>query len=446
MTDMTTPNQEMTFSSIVAKMREVFLSLSDGRTGKNSHIKMCDAGLSAFSVFFMQSPSFLESQRTLQENIVNNNLQSLFGVFKIPCDNHIRNLLDTPSPKDLQPIFSFVFDGLKHAGVLDSYRHINNSKLVVLDGVKYFSSKKIHCPNCSTVTHKSGEVDYGHSAVTPVIVTPGESRVIPLMPEFVTPQDGREKQDCEINASKRWLTQWGDGLADLNVTILGDDLYCHEPFCRDVLAKNANFIFVCKPSSHKETYDWLEFLEKAHAVKTRIVKRWTGIRHEIDTYRYASCLPLREGEDALNVNWCELTTRTKTGEVVYHNSFATSHEINQRNVVMMVEAGRARWKIENENNNTLKTKGYNFEHNFGHGKKNLSTVLATMILLALLLHTFLEWMDKKYSLLRQVVPSRRRFFNDIRAITTYCCFDSWSELMDFMLQGWSKRIQNMLPT
>jgi hypothetical protein len=33
-------------------------------------------------------------------------------------------------------------------------------------------------------------------------------------------------------------------------------------------------------------------------------------------------------------------------------------------------------KIEKENFNTLKTKGYHFEHNFGHGELNLSGDIA----------------------------------------------------------------------
>jgi hypothetical protein len=35
----------------------------------------------------------------------------------------------------------------------------------------------------------------------------------------------------------------------------------------------------------------------------------------------------------------------------------------------------------------LKTKGYHLEHNFGHGKKNLSALLMTFNLLAFLFHT-----------------------------------------------------------
>src|ERR671915_324387 len=98
---------------------------------------------------------------------------------------------------------------------------------------------------------------------------------------------------------------------------------------------------------------------------------------------------------------------------------------------------RSRWKIENENNNTLKTKGYHFEHNSGHGQQFLSSLLATLILLAYGLHTLLEWMDDKYQLLRQKLLSRQRLFNDIRALTTYLCFDSWDALLVFMLSGFS---------
>jgi len=61
-------------------------------------------------------------------------------------------------------------------------------------------------------------------------------------------------------------------------------------------------------------------------------------------------VPLTDGEQVLSINWCEIST------------------VNEENVVDIITAGRARWKIENENNNTLKTKGYHLEHNFGHGK------------------------------------------------------------------------------
>ena len=101
----------------------------------------------------------------------------------------------------------------------------------------------------------------------------------------------------------------------------------------------------------------------------------------------------------------------------------------------IVIAGRSRWKIENENNNTLKNHGYNLAHNFGHGKKYLAQHLLTLNLLAFLFHTVLSIMDEKYQLLREQLPTRKVFFEHIKALTTYMYFDNWDALLQFMLDG-----------
>ena len=176
-------------------------------------------------------------------------------------------------------------------------------------------------------------------------------------------------------------------------------------------------------------------LERNGAVGTVVRTRWTGKRRETDTYRYAHSIPLRDADDALEVNWCELVTTDGSGKVLYRNAFATSLALDDGNIAEVVEAGRGRWKIGNENNNTLKTKGYHFAHNFGHGQQHLSSLLASLIILAFLTHTVLERMDDKYQLLRQKLPSRKRLFNDIRTLTSYLCFETWEALMDFMLKS-----------
>ena len=307
----------LTFSEVVKELRTTFETFTDRRTGKNSSYTMTDAALSAFSVFFMQSPSFLDFQRTMQETQGKNNAQTLFNVFQIPTDNHIRSLLDPVEPALVYPLFDFVFNGFQRAGVVDSFRATDNLLLLALDGTQYFSSQKLHGSCCSCKTHSNGTVNYSHTVVTPVLVKSGNDKVISLAPEFVCPQDGHEKQDCEINASLRWLERQGSQFAVLGTTILGDDLYCHEPFCRALLDKQLEFILVCKPDSHKTLYEWVEDLERNGVVKTVVRKRWTGKRNEIDTYRYVGTVPLRDTDDALLVNWCEITTRTEEGKILY---------------------------------------------------------------------------------------------------------------------------------
>ncbi len=425
----------LTMDDITQQIRNTFAQFTDPRRGKNTRYTLVDAGLSAFSVFFMQSPSFLEYQRSLDQRLGKNNAQTLFGVHEIPSDNQIRHLLDATEPEQLKPLFSYLFNALTQAGVVETYRSVNQTLLLAFDGTAYFSSSTIHCPNCSIRHHANGAVTYGHTALIPVLVKPGLDKVIPLVPEFVHPQDGGDKQDCELNAAKRWLAGCGGDYSPLGVTLLGDDLYCHEPFCREALKRDFDFILVCKPASHPIVSEWLDFLDQGGAINTVVQRRWTGQRREIDTYRHASAIPLRDGDDALLVNWCELTTTDARGQVLYHNAFATSLPLDDRRVPEVVTAGRSRWKIENENNNTLKTKGYHFEHNYGHGQQHLSSLLASLIIPAFLIHTVLEWMNDQYQRLRQKLPSRQRLFSDIRTLTSYLCFESWDALMTFMLQS-----------
>jgi len=130
-----------------------------------------------------------------------------------------------------------------------------------------------------------------------------------------------------------------------------------------------------------------------------------------------------------------MTLTDVEGKVRYKNSFITDWKISADNVAGLVAAGRARWKIENEHNNVLKTKGYHLEHNFGHGKQHLSSLLATMNLLAFGLHTLLELADASYQLIRATLGPRRRFFQHLEALTSYLHFESWERLMDFMMRG-----------
>jgi len=107
----------------------------------------------------------------------------------------------------------------------------------------------------------------------------------------------------------------------------------------------------------------------------------------------------------------------------------TDFPIDITNAAIIVEAGRSRWKVENENNNVLKTKGYHLEHSYGHGKQFLSSVMVTLNLLAFLLHTFLELVDSKYQAIRKTLAARKRFFHDFTTLTKYLFFNRWEHLM-----------------
>lgn len=422
------------FKSLIGFIRESFIELTDHRQPSNATTyEMIDAALSAFSVFFTQSPSFLDWQSRMQKTQGRNNVNSVFGVYQIPSDNQIRNLLDDTPPEEIYPIINGLVDCLIQFDVLKDYRvPVTGHYHLVLDGTDIFSSYNLGCEQCSQAT-KGEKTRHYHQVVTPILIAPGQEQVISLAPEFITPQDGSDKQDCEINASKRWLARDGLRYCKLGVTFQGDDLYCHQPFCRLVIVQGADFMFVCKDSSHQTLYEFLSDLAQLpKGIQTLVRTEVRGKNVLTHTYRFAQSLPLTADKDALEVNWCEWRTTNAEGKQTYFNSWATSHTVTKENVVALCEVGRCRWKIENENNNTLKTKGYHFEHNYGHGKNNLCNTLATLIILAYLFHTILNLMDPYYQALRDALPSRRTLFEHIRALLHYMPFDSWDDLMKFM--------------
>ena len=283
---------------------------------------------------------------------------------------------------------------------------------------------------------KNGETNYFHSVLTPVIVQSGNEHVISLEPEYIVPQDGHEKQDCETQAGKRWIEKQGDFYAQQGVTILGDDLYSRQPFCQALKDKQLHFILVCKPDSHINLYETVDFLTAQGVVGAKVVRKWTGRYGEIHTYRYANKLALRGDQSALEVNWCELIIiREDTGELIYKNAFVTDFEVTETTVEAITRDGRARWKIENENNNVLKTKGYHIEHNFGHGNQHLASLLLSLNLLAFLFHTILDLVDEQYRAIRQALGRRKTFFQDMDALLRYFIFEDWDDVFSFMFKG-----------
>jgi hypothetical protein len=233
----------LSFGGLIAYLNEAILQMKDPRQTSNAmKYSLKDAVLAAFSAFFMQSESFLEYQRYQESHQGNSNARSLFGMMNVPTAPQIRNILDGIPATTLSGVFRCVYQALKREGHLRSFQYLGGL-LIALDGTRYFDSHKLHCENCSSRKHKNGSVTYFHSAILPVIVAPGQAQVISLAPEFISPQDGCEKQDCKVAAAKRWLAVHGGEFQGQPVTLLGDDLYRRQPMCEEIITSGMNFIF-----------------------------------------------------------------------------------------------------------------------------------------------------------------------------------------------------------
>ena len=417
-------------AELLAGLKTVCGGFTDERRGKDVTYTMADIGLSAFSLFFMQSESFLSYQRGLDDGHGTSNCQTLFGMEKIPTDNHIRGMLDKVDPAELQLSFDQMLDTLQKNGGLKAFQRLDERILIAMDGTEYFCSQKLGCPHCLTRKRNNGHVESYHTMLAATIVAPGHNMAVPLMPEFIAPQDGAEKQDCERNAAKRWLAAHNKRVAALRPIYLGDALFACQPLAEAVLQTGADFLFVCKPDGHKTLYD---FIQGATLDDHAVTQIHPGKKKLTYRYRWIEGVPLRDGKDALLVNWIAVSITDSKGKKTYDGAFVTNLPITRENVVELVACARARWKIENESFNVLKNNGYHLEHNFGHGKKNLAMIFAAMNLLAFAFHTVCDCLEDLWHQARELKRARIRFFEHIRTLSAYLVFPSWKILMDTLI-------------
>ena len=162
-------------------------------------------------------------------------------------------------------------------------------------------------------------------------------------------------------------------------------------------------------------------------------------RGRITRLRFINQVLLNGNEDALLVNWVAIEETDRNGKKGYTGAFVTSLEITVENVLQIIQAGRARWKVENETFNILKNNGYHLEHNFGHGKENLCNLFVCLNLLAFNFHTLCNLLDEQYQTIQEKMGRRQTFFDELKVLTKYTLFSSWTQLFDHILDSFKPK-------
>jgi len=220
----------------------------------------------------------------------------------------------------------------------------------------------------------------------------------------------------------------------MNMIVGGDDLYAHEPMVELLNELKMGYVLVAKPESHKELFEWVEELEKMGETEHGSYQEGSGPkqkRRQVE-YRIARLVPL-SGARKKYVTMVEAWVRDWSGKLLYHNSWITELEVNEQTVATIIKIGRSRWKIENQHFNVHKNGGYELEHNYGHGQKNLSMVLMIMNLLAFVAHQILEMGDRLYQQARQK-DRLSEIWNGLRIMMRKILFRSWEQMIGFWIE------------
>ena len=410
-------------------VRSGFATIPDPRRDP-ADISLRDALMSAFAMFSLKAPSLLAFDKERAEG----NLHTIYGIERVPCDTHMREILDPISPKWLRPVFKSIFRQLQRGKALEAMTFLDGHYLLALDGTEYFSSKTIHCASCLQRVHRNGSVTYAHQLLGAAIIHPDQRAVIPLMPEPIVNRDGTDKNDCERNAAKRFVAKLRQDHPHLKFIITEDSLSSNAPHIATLHDHDLRYILGVKEGDHGYLFHQVKVAEQAGRVTSyERHDRAAGLVHR---FRFINDLPLNASQAHVRVNFIEYW---EMGDAkVQHFSWVTDVRVSTRNVYALMRGGRARWKIENETFNTLKNQGYHFEHNYGHGEQNLSVVFATLMMLAFLVDQTQQLCCALFRAVWTKLGSKRLLWERMRALFYSYALESMHELWEALWYGYER--------
>ena len=267
------------------------------------------------------------------------------------------------------------------------------------------------------------------------IVHPDLKEVIPLMPEPIIKQDGQTKNDCERNAAKRFLHKLRQDHPHLGLIVIEDALSSNAPHIRELQDHNLHYILGVKAGDHGFLFEQVGQAEREGRVSEwESVEEASGVRHR---FRFLNGVPLNESNQDLLVNFLEYWEIHPDGRR-QHFSWVSGFRLDEQNVYRIMRGGRARWKIENETFNTLKNQGYQFEHNFGHGRQNLSVVFAVLMMLAFLVDQTQQLCCPLFRMVWKKLGSKQMLWERMRSFFREYIVYSMREIFEALYYGYQR--------
>jgi len=342
--------------------------------------------------------------------------------------------------ESLRGVFPQLWEKVRRAGwggrfttTLPTGQHQGTYYTVALEGSEYFRSTQIQCRHCLRQPDAKGRVHYSHLIVGATVVRAGSHQVVPLDVEDVRNVTAESApQECELTASKRLIARLRREHPQMALIVLGDDLYSHVPFVEQLQHLRQHYVLVAKPSSHPTLVAAVAAAEGTEQSQTGQWTEGSGARQRTYTYRLARQMPLAL-ESTGRVTYVEVWEHSARGELLYHNSWITDLDVDAATVSVVVQIGRTRWKIENEQFNVHKNHGYELTHNYGHGQQTLSMVFYLLNLLAYITHVILALGDRLYQRCR-AQESRREVWHALRALVNALLVESGGQLLQVYLE------------
>ena len=422
--------------ALFARIRKDFDLVPDHRAS-NSTIPLADALMSGFAMFSLKDQSLLAFDERRQDDP--DSLHTVYGVEQIPCDSQMRQILDQVLPVYLRRPFRSIFMQLQRGKVMEKMTWLDGHYLLALDATGIFSSEKVSSDYCLKKMKRNGQVEYYQQMLAGAFVHPDHKVVIPTCLEMIVKQDGATKGDCERNAAKRYLEDLRREHPHFKIIITEDSLSSNAPHIKELVRHDLRFILGAKPGDHAFLFEYVaEAIQQNETTEFNISDPdRQGVEH---CFRFLNNVPLNKcSQDELRVNFLEYWEADSDGNTKQHFSWVTDFVITRENAYDIMRGGRARWRIENETFNTLKNQGYNLEHNYGLGKKHLSSVFAHLMMLAFLVDQVQQMCCPVFQAARAKCTSKKSLWEKVRASFHEFFAPSMEAILRRIAQGMKKQ-------
>jgi len=428
-----TVRKHLSADALIRSVRSSFEQVGETRKGK-AQIPMEDALMAAYAMYSLKDSSLLQfDKRRLREPT---NLKTIYKLTTIPCDTQMRTILDPVPPEELRLSHNTVFNSLQRGKALEKMRYLEEGYLMPMDGTEFFSSEKLFSKHCLQKKSSDGKTTYYLQALGAAIVHPELKEVIPLIPEIISQQDGATKNDYELNASRRFLTQFHAEHPHLDIVVTHDALSPNGPYIRFVRSLGYHFIFNVKESDH--AYLFTQFDQARHKGDGgELILDDPHHRDRFHYFHWVNGLAINASHKDVLVNILEYWQ--VTGDDTIRFTWVTDIPITKSNTYRIMRAGRARWKIENETFNTLKNQGYNFEHNYGLGKQYLSLVFVKIMMLAFLVDQAQQLCCALFQSVLKKAGSKKDLWEEMRSLFRCFKLESMEMLYRAILHGFELR-------
>ena len=361
-------NTEEIFLEIPKTMKHFFpgfkkiLRLIPDNRKKNDYA-LSELIMASISMYLLKEGSRNAFNNDRQEKRFVENYKKLFDV-RLPHMDTVDDLFRVLPTERIEQFKVELIRELFNKKALHKYRYLGKYFVVAIDATGVMSFNKKHCEKCLTKEMQSGKKIWFHNVLEAKLVIPN-GMAISLVSEWIeNDEEEYEKQDCELKAFRRISKKLKKYFPRLPICLVGDSLYPNERFFKICKENKWEYILTLKEGSLKSVWEEVSSLLTITDNNKFKQERTQKEKTIIDKYRWINEIDYR----GIKLNWLkteEITENVKTKELTKQKFVhLSSIKIKENRAAQTSQAGRLRWKIENEGFNTQKNGGYSLEHKY----------------------------------------------------------------------------------